>query len=135
MIGFLAQPLVKWGAIATIILGLIAAVWVQSARLSGARAARDAAVQALDLIIQDRDRQVAALVSRDKVIAEQAMQLERHRADEAKVRQLAAQLDAEREVQLIKLKSDLASLKEKARANPDQVRPLGPIVLDTLRLR
>lgn len=124
-----------WAIAGGLALALGGTLWVQSARLDAARSARDAAVQALDMIRQDRDRQAAAVAQRDKVIAEQTAQLEQHRADEAKAAQVAAQVESDRQAQIAKLKTDLASLKEKARANPDQVRPLGPIVLDALRVR
>lgn len=118
-----------------VITALAGFIWFQSVRLDAARARRDAAVQALDLMTQDRDRQAAAVKQLSDINQDRALQLTRLRVDADKAAIVAQQVEQNRQQELAKLKSDLSSLKEKARANPDQVRPLGPIVRDALRMQ
>ena len=131
----LLSPLARWAAVALVIAGLVVTILLQHANNRAIKADLRSAQQALDLITQDRDRQAAAVKQLSDINQDQALQLTRLQVDADKAAIVAQQVEQDRQAQLAKLKSDLTSLKEKARANPDQVRPLGPIVRDALRMQ
>lgn len=130
--GWSVRKLLPWLLFVAIILSLGAALWVQSARLEAVRAADTALHQRLDRADADVARWQAAAGQRDDVIRDQAAQLTRQRADAAAAAMIADATEVERRRQLNDLTQQIAQLKARAHAHPDQIRSLGPIVLDVL---
>ena len=121
-----------WLVLAAAITMLAAAVWLQTMRLQASRIALRAATAQVDLRQQDAERWRSAAGQRDTVIRDQARQLARLRADALLAQQVADDLEAARRKQVGDLDKQLKQLQARAHANPDQVRPLGPLVIDVL---
>ena len=131
----LLSPLARWGALALVIAGLAAYILILRSDVRAANAEVREKANSLRLMTEDRDRQVIAVKQLSDINQDQALQLTRLQVDADKAAIVAEQVEQDRQTELAKLRTDLASLKEKARANPDQVRPLGPIVRDALRMQ
>ncbi|HVJ31689.1 MAG TPA: hypothetical protein VND94_01125 [Terriglobia bacterium] len=86
----------------------------------------------LDIAQQDVTRWTLHSAGQDAEIASLNRQLAQHIADAARADRVAqANADAQAAA-VATLQSQIQKMKEQARAHPDQVRPLGPIVLDVL---
>jgi uncharacterized protein (DUF3084 family) len=121
-----------WALLGMAIFGLGAAIWVQSARLEAAQAQARSLEQRLQAATVDAARWQAASGARDDVIRDQATQLERLKADAALAQRVADETEAARQQQMADLNQQIVQWKARAHAHPDQVRPLGPIVVDVL---
>jgi len=130
--GWSVRKFLPWLLVAAISLCLGSVLWVQSARRDAVRAADTSLKPRLDHADADVARWEAAAGQRDDVIRDQASQLTRLRADAAAATAIADATEVERRRQLADLTQQIAQLKARAHAHPDQTRPLGPIVLDVL---
>jgi hypothetical protein len=130
--GLTLRKIFPWALAAVAVVGLGSWLWVESARLGAAESRIKDLGGQLALSQADTARQTAAVGQRDDVIRDQAAQLTQMRADAAKAQEIADQAEAERQKQLSELNSKIATLKARAHAHPEQVRPLGPIVTDIL---
>jgi len=122
-----------WAIAGLIIAGLGGAVWVQTSRLHAAETETTSAKHDLGIAQSDVTRWTAHSSEQDAEIASLNKQLAQRVADAAAADQ-AAQANADAQAAAVaNLQIQLKRLKEQAHAHPDQVRPLGPIVLDVLR--
>lgn len=130
--GWTFGKILPWALLGMAVLGLGAATWVQSARLDGAQIEARSFQSKMQSAVADAARWQAASGQRDDVIRDQASELEHLKADAALAQHVADQAEAARRQQLADLNQQIAQLKARAHAHPDQVRPLGPIVVDVL---
>ena len=121
-----------WAVAALLAVGLGSALWVQTARLTSTQVQLEESKKARNLADQDAHRWKNAADQRDGIIADQAKQLTEMKADRDAAQIIAEQTEAQRLQQVTDLEKSLAAVKEKARANPDQVRPYGPIASDVI---
>lgn len=121
-----------WALAGLLAIGLGSALWVQTARLSSTQVQLEESKKARNLSDQDAHRWKDASDQRDSIIADQARQLTEMKADRDAAQIIAQQTEAQRLQQVDGLEKSLAAMKEKARANPDQVRLPGPIASDVI---
>lgn len=132
----LASPIIKWGLIAlaiSVLLGLWR--WERHYRVA-AEKSEAAALQRLDLAQQDAARWRQASTLRDAAIAELKVTLDAQSAAAERWRLTSERADAAARIaaetdQRSRAAADLRirELMEAARARPEAVRPLGPLVL------
>lgn len=133
MPAILLSPLARWAAVALVIAGLAGYILILRSDLRAASAEVREKANALRFMTEDRDRQAVSVKQLSDINQDQALQLTRLQVDADKAAIVAQQVEQDRQTELAKLRDTITDLKEKARANPDQVRPLGPIVRDALR--
>jgi len=123
-------------------IGIAVAAWVWQGReidsLAGQLTAmtdqRDTARQSRDMAAADAQRWMAASEARSRVIEARNAEIEAQRADLIATEMLLDQANEAADREAADLKAKIRTLKEKADANPDQVRPLGPIARDAAKL-
>lgn len=126
------SKILPWAIGGVIILGLGGALWLQTGRLHNAEAALKTETAKAALYQSSADGWQAASKQRDGIIADQQAELTKLAADRRAAQAIADQQAAEDAARVTELSDQLASLKAKANAHPDQVRPLGPIVNSVL---
>lgn len=126
------KKILPWALLAAAVLLLGGALWVQSARLGAAKTEIKTLTERADTLHQDVDRWQKSAGSMQRVIDDQAAELTQHRADAVKAQAIADATAESQAQEISSLTNQIQSMKERARVHPDQVRPLGPIVLDVL---
>lgn len=130
--GFTLSKVLPWVIVAVVILGLVGALWLQTGRLHNAQTALKTEQAKSALYKASADGWQAASAQRDGIIADQAAELTKLATDKRNAQAIADQTAATAATKLTDLQHQLATLKARANAHPDQVRPLGPIVSDVL---
>jgi hypothetical protein len=136
MPAFLLNPLIRYGLIA-LVIGVLLGLWrwERHDRIAAEKEAA-AALERLDLAQQDAARWQQAATLRDAAIAELKTTLETQSAAAERWRLSSEKADAAARVaaetdQRNRAAADarIRELMEAARARPEAVRPLGPLVL------
>lgn len=123
-------------------IGIAVAAWVWQGQeidsLAGQLTAmtdqRDTARQSRDMAAADAQRWMAASEARSRVIEARNAEIEAQRADLIATEMLLEQANQAADREAADLKARIKTLKEKADANPDQVRRLGPLARDAAKL-
>lgn len=127
---------IPWGKliVAGVIAALSIACWVMWERMQTAREAQAVAEKAALISAEDAERWKAAAEERGQIIERQNAAIEAHRADLAKaILTINAAAAAAREAEQA-ADAEIQKWKARARANPDQVVPLGSISRDAVRV-
>jgi multidrug resistance efflux pump len=114
-----------------VILGATSAVlW---SRLDAKDAQITSLRQQLGMAAADAQRWETAVEGRQRIIDRQALTLRRLESDGQAARAIAAQQRDQAQQRIEALEAKVSKLKEAARARPEDVRDLGPIVRDALQ--
>lgn len=120
--------------IAGVLAAALAGLWIWDAKtIDSLTAQRDAALESINGPDGYKVRAAAtsaALVQHQKIIEERNAEVEQRRADLAKTEAILDTADTLNRLVTADLEAEIAKLKERARANPDQTCRLGPIVRD-----
>jgi multidrug resistance efflux pump len=116
---------------------LIVILGATSAVLWSRLDAKDAQIttlrQQLGMAAADAQRWETAVEGRQRIIDRQALTLRRLESDGQAARAIAAQQRDQAQQRIEALEAKVSKLKEAARARPEDVRDLGPIVRDALQ--
>jgi len=130
--GMTIKKILPWAIVAVAVIGLGGFAWIQSARLHAAQETIGTLRDRADTLAVDVLRWQKSAADMQGVIDDQAAQLTRQTADLAKAQSIADETAQQQAAEISDLNNQLDALKARANAHPDQVRPLGPIVLDVL---
>jgi hypothetical protein len=130
--GWTLRKVLPWALLGLAVAGLDAALWVENARLGAAKTALQSALHDRDMAQADAKRWAGSAGQLQKVIDSQAAQLTHQAADLVTAEQVADDTAQAQAIEISSLANQIETLKARAHAHPDQVRPLGPIVTDVL---
>lgn len=127
---------IPWGKLilALVVAALIAAVVWFRHEATVARDAQAVAERGAEIAAADAKRWQAAAEERGQIIEAQNAEIESARADLVRARRVIADAEAAAERARDAAETRIRQWMERARANPDQTVPLGPISRDAVRV-
>lgn len=114
------------------VVGFGLAWWLQSDRVAGVKDQLAAMTTMHDMAQQDARRWHQAAEDRRVIIEQRNAEIEAARADLKSAEAILVTADMVAKAEAEDLNAEIRKWKERARANPQDVRPIGPIARDAI---
>lgn len=130
----LLTPLARYAIVGAgaAIAGFGLAWWLQSDRVAGVKDQLAAMTTLHDMATQDAARWHQAAEERRAIIDQRNAEVEAAKADLKQAEAILETVDMAARAEAEDLNAEIRKWKERARANPQDVRPLGPIARDAV---